>query len=91
MKLSIDNEVISARNNFTTAIATLDFQKENMELAEKVYRQTKTKYDVGTGSQTELTTAQTDLKQAQTNYINAMYDAVIAKIDYLQAIGKLSQ
>jgi outer membrane protein TolC len=91
LKLSIDNEVISARNNFTTAIATLDFQKENMTLAEKVYQQTKTKYDVGTGSQTELTTAQTDLKQAQTNYINAMYDAVIAKIDYLQAIGKLSQ
>ena len=50
-----------------------------MELAEKVYQQTKKKYESGTGSQTEINTAQTDLKTAQTNYITALYDAIIAK------------
>lgn len=89
LKLSIDNEVATAKNNFRTAIATMDFQKKNMELSEKVYQQTKKKYEVGTGSQTEINTAQTDLKTAQTNYINALYDAVIAKIDFLKATGKL--
>ncbi|KAK6020321.1 hypothetical protein OSTOST_14027, partial [Ostertagia ostertagi] len=56
-----------------------------MELAEKVYNQTKKKYEAGTGSQTEINSAQTDMKAAQTNYINALYDAVIARIDFLKA------
>lgn len=89
LKLSIDNEVESAKNNFSSAIATLDFQKKNMDLAEQVYNQTRKKYDAGVGSNIEITAAQTDLKAAQSNYINAMYDAIIAKVDYLKALGKL--
>lgn len=89
LKLSIDNDIETAKNNFRSAIATLDFQKKNMELAESVYNQTKKKYEAGTGSQIEITTAETDLKTAQTNYITALYDATISRVDYLKAIGKL--
>jgi outer membrane protein TolC len=89
LKLTIDNEVAVAKNNFNSAIAQLDFQKKNMELAETIYNQTKKKYEMGTGSQTEINTAQTDLKAAQTNYINALYDAIIARVDFLKATGKL--
>ena len=60
-----------------------------MELAESVYNQTKKKFEAGTGSNTEISTAQTDLISAQTNYISATYDAVVAKVDYYKAIGKL--
>lgn len=89
LKLSIDSEVEQARLKFINAIRTMDYQRKNMQLAEEVYNQTKKKFEVGTGSNTEINTAQTDLKAAQTNYINALYDAVIAKTDYLKAIGKL--
>ena len=89
LKLSIDNEVLTAKNNFRSAISTMDFQKKNMELAEKVYQQTKKKYEMGTGSQMEINTAQTDMKTAQTNYITALYDAIIAKVDFMKATGKL--
>ncbi len=89
LKINIDGEVESAKNNFTTAIASMDFQKKNMALAEKVYNQTKKKYEIGTGSSTEINTAQLDLKTAQTNYISALYDAIIAKVDFLKATGKL--
>jgi len=88
LKLQIENEIETAKNNFQTAIATLDFQKQNMDLAENVYNQTKKKYEAGTGDQIEIITAETDLRTAQTNYISAMYDAIIAKVDYLKAIGK---
>jgi outer membrane protein TolC len=67
----------------------MDFQKKNMQLAENVYSQTKKKFESGTGSNTEITAAQTDLVTAQTNYISALYSAVIAKVDYLKATGKL--
>ncbi|HEY2720846.1 MAG TPA: TolC family protein [Chitinophagaceae bacterium] len=89
LKLSIDNEIETAKNNYRSASATLDFQKQNMHLAEGVYDQTKKKYEAGTGSQDEISNANTDLKTAQTNYITALYDAIIAKVDYLKAIGKL--
>ena len=82
-------EVENAKNNFIAAIASMDFQKKNMALAEKVYDQTKKKYEIGTGSSSEINTAQLDLKTAQTNYINALYEAIIAKIDFLKATGKL--
>jgi outer membrane protein TolC len=89
IKISIDKEVEDARNNFTAAIATMDFQKKNMVLAEHVYNQTRKKYEVGTGSATETNTAQLDLKTAQTNYITALYEAIIAKVDFFKATGKL--
>ena len=89
LKLSIANEIQTARNNFAASIATLDFQKKNMDLAESVYNQTKKKYETGTGSQDEINNAQTDLRTAQTNYVTALYDAIISRIDYLKATGKL--
>ena len=89
LKLSIDHDIQAAKNNFRSSISTLDFQKKNMDLAEEVFRQTEKKYAAGTGSQTEINTAQTELKNAQTNYITALYEAVIAKVDFLKATGKL--
>lgn len=89
LRQTIDNEISTAKNSFTSAISIMDYQKKNMALAQKVYDQTKKKYEVGAGSQTEINTAQTDLKAAQTNYISALYDAVIAKIDFLKATGRL--
>ncbi|NCI51882.1 TolC family protein [Sediminibacterium roseum] len=89
LKLSIDNDVEAAKISFKSAMATMDFQKKNMQLAETVYNQTKKKFEAGTGSNTEITAAQTDLVTAQTNYINSLYSAIIAKVDYLKATGKL--
>ena len=89
LKQDIDREVQQAINNYTNALATLDNQKRNMDLAEKVYGQTKKKYEIGTGSSTEINNADAELRIAQTNYINALYDAIIAKIDFLKATGKL--
>lgn len=89
LKKSIDNDVAQAKNNYQNAIASLDLQKINMQLAERVYDQAKKKYEIGTGSTTEITNTQTDLKVAQSNYINALYNAIIAKIDFEKAIGKL--
>ncbi|MGN6618673.1 MAG: TolC family protein [Ilyomonas sp.] len=89
LKISIDNDVKQAINNFQTAISNLDYQKQNMQLAEQVYNQAQKKYEAGTGAQIDITNAQTDLRVAQSNYTNALYNAIIAKVDYLKATGKL--
>ncbi len=85
----IDFDVNSANIKMKNAILTIDNQKENVTLAEKVYNSTKKKFDAGLGSNQEIYNAQIDLKVAQTNYYSALYDAVIAKIDYLKAVGRL--
>ncbi|GAB3415090.1 TolC family protein [Niabella aquatica] len=89
LKLSIDQERETAVNTFKSAITDMDYQKQNMSLAERVYQQTKKKYEVGTGSQLEIDNARVQLQSAQTNYYNALYNAVIAKVDFLKASGKL--
>jgi len=89
LKLSIDNEVELSRINMRSALASIDFQKTNLVLAEQVYEQTKKKYEQGLGSNLEITNAQTELRIAQNNYYNALYDAIIARVDYLKATGKL--
>ena len=89
LKSSIDNDVAQARLKITASVVTMDNQKKNIELAEKVYNTTKIKYEQGLGNNQEIYNAQTELKIAQNNYYSALYDAIIAKIDYQKATGKL--
>ena len=89
MKNNIDNEVNQAKLNYMSSVATMQFQKKNMQLAETVYAQTKKKFETGTGSNTEISAAQADLVSAQNNYMNALYTALISKVDLLKATGKL--
>lgn len=89
MKNNIDNEITQAKLNYISSVATVQFQKKNMQLAETVYAQTKKKFETGTGSNTEISASQADLVSAQNNYMNALYSALIAKVDFLKATGKL--
>lgn len=89
LEQSIANDVKRSTINMASALATVNQQQKNMELAEKVYNTTKIKYEQGLGSNQEIYTAQAELRVAQNNYYASFYDAVIAKIDYLKATGKL--
>jgi outer membrane protein len=89
LKLNIGQQVAVAKNNFINAIQTMDAQKINMDRAESVYRQVKKKFESGLATNTDLSSSQSDLITAQSSYVNALYDAVISKVDFLKAIGKI--
>lgn len=89
LKQSVDYDVAQSRIKMTSALITMDNQKQNITLAENVYNTTKKKYEQGLGSNQEIYNAQTELKVAQTNYYSSLYDAITAKIDWLKAVGKL--
>ena len=89
MKENVDMEVQQARWKMKSAVLTIDAQRKNMELAESVYNQTKKKYEQGLGSNIEIINSWKDVQVAQSDYYSALYDAVIAKVDYHKAIGKL--
>jgi len=89
LKNGIDLEIRQASLIFENAIATLETQRANMELASRVAQVTKIKYEQGVGSNIEVIDAENSLRQAQTNYYGAMFDAMVAKVDLDKAYGKL--
>ena len=89
LKQSIDLSIQQNTVTYQNSIETLKSQRENMELAEKVARVTKIKYEQGVGSNIEVTDAESSLREAQVNYYNALYDAIIAKVDLDKAYAKI--
>lgn len=89
MELAAELEASVASISYSNAYASLMTQKKNMELADHVVEVAQKKYQSGVGSNLEIVTAETSLKEAQTNYYNAIYDLLVAKIDYQKAVGTL--
>ena len=89
IKNSIDLEIASSTAILQNAASSLENQKKNILIAEDVVRVSKLKYEQGVGSNLEMITAETSLKEAQTNYFNALFDALVAKIDFDKANGNL--
>jgi outer membrane protein len=89
LKQNIDADIEQSRTKMVSAMLTVDNQKKNIDLAQKVYNTTKIKYEQGLGRSDELYLAQAQLSVAQNNYYSSLYDAVNAKIDWLKAAGKL--
>lgn len=63
--------------------------KRNIELAQSVLTTTDLQYRKGTTDMTEWLTAQNSLKEAQNNYLNSLYNYLLAKIDLEKAGGTL--
>ena len=90
LKNGINLEVEQAQTIYRNGLKSLENQKRNMELAKEVLRVTKIKYEQGVGSSIEVTTAETSLKESQNNYINALYDLLINKVNVDRALGKIT-
>lgn len=89
LRNGINLEVEQAQTIYRNGLKSLENQKRNMELAQEVLRVTKIKYEQGVGSSIEVTIAETSLKESQNNYINALYDLLINKVNVDRALGKI--
>ncbi|MEO8470734.1 MAG: TolC family protein [Chryseolinea sp.] len=85
----IDLSIYQNGATYKNAIATYKTQEENMELAQKVARITKIKYEQGVGSNIEVIDAENSLRESQVNFYNALFDAVTAKTDLDVAYAKI--
>ncbi|HAS45654.1 MAG TPA: transporter [Microscillaceae bacterium] len=84
-------EVAQAQQGLTSSLQDLEIQKKNMELAKEVSRVANIKFRSGTGNNLDIVDAENQFKTAETNYFNALYSAIIAKIDLDKAMGRLVQ
>src|SRR5690606_16986916 len=84
---NIELEIFQARQNLANDIKVLKVQRESMELAQEVYDMSKIKYNEGVGSNFEVVEADSDLIEAEINYLSALYDGLISKVDLEKALG----
>ncbi len=89
LKQSIDLSIQQNTIVYQNSLETLKSQQENMDLADRVARITKIKYEQGVGSNIEVIDAESSLREAQVNYYNALYDAIVARIDLDKAYAKI--
>lgn len=87
LKQSIRLEARRAWKEYNDAREKIKSQEENLDLAQNIYRQTRTKYNEGVGSSLEVITAQQDLFKARATYLNAIYRLLVAKTDLKKALA----
>lgn len=94
-------EQISLTEDFITSQVTvkiLDLKKvksqikalnRNVELAQKAYNISTTRYKEGTGTQLEIKNADVELRSAKTNLIKSVHDYIIAEAELDQLLGRV--
>lgn len=79
----------TSMNSLQSNIQQLQSQAKNRDLAMKVVQKTAIKYQEGVGASLEVINAESDLATATNNYYAALYEALIAKVDYDKSMGRL--
>ena len=83
-------QIFNARTELINAKSNLQNAKRTLELSQKVFDTSQIKYTNGVGSSLELTQAENGLYDAQANYINAMYDILVAQAALDIATGEIN-
>lgn len=87
---SLKQQLLDAKEALDVNVQRLEVQEDNMALAKEVTDITREKYSEGIGSNLELINAEDDYKEAEVNYLSALYQAILAKIDLDKSLGKLN-
>jgi len=86
---AFDVEVNTARSAYSNALEAMRNQKNNLQLADKIYRVSKIKYNEGLGSSLELTTAESQQNETRGLYVQSLYELVLAINQLKKSLGKL--
>jgi len=79
-----DNLEIAYRQlcyNLTNAYETFVNEKDNIDVAQRVFASATNKYKYGASSNMELTNASNDLINAQSSYVQAILNLVNAQVE----------
>jgi TolC family type I secretion outer membrane protein len=94
----LDNTREQIRSEIKTVITSVDearkriaVQERTVQAAQRSYDITKSRRQQGLGSQLDLTDAELSLNQAKVNYIQAVYDFLVAKADLDKATGRVGR
>jgi len=84
---AITLEVENARKQYLNASERVKSRQKNLDLAQRIYNTTQTKYQAGVGSSFELVTAEQQLYAEQQSLMQAQYDLLTARVAIKKALG----
>lgn len=84
---SVDAEYAQALATYKGNLANYLALRENLAMAEDVYRIINLQYRSGVKTFLDVTIAETDLRTARLNSFNALYQVLISKLDVQRALG----
>jgi outer membrane protein TolC len=90
VKNALSLQASAATVSYANGLQSLNNQKRSRALAEDVLRVAKIKYAQGVGSSIEVTQAQTELENADNQYIQALYNVLISKVDLDKAYARIN-
>lgn len=82
-------EVKRAKNAFSNAVSNFNNQEKNMNLAQKIYDKTLTKYKEGVASSMDLTQANNQLIDNQSKYYQALLEMLQKKVELNKKLNNL--
>jgi len=85
IKVDLSNSEIQYRN----AIDNIHNEKDNLDLAESVYKNTQLQYQQGAGSSLDLVQAESSYRESLNNYYNKLLNLYIARVNLEQSKGTL--
>jgi len=88
-KLSLDLDYKNAKTQIENNFITIQNQKENMQLAGEILKNTKNNYLQGLASLTDLLDAENANLEAQNNYTRAVLAYKIAEVSLIKSKGQL--
>jgi outer membrane protein TolC len=80
-------KIMQSKMGMEEAKKRIDAQQKSLEQAEKALKISQSRYKNGVGTQLELIDTQAALTIAQTNYAQAIYDFLVAKADWENAVS----
>lgn len=84
----IRSEVLVALTNLNEAKKRIAVQATTVQSAERSYAITRSRRQQGIGSQLEVTDAELALNQAKVNYLQAIYDYLVAQANLDKVLGR---
>ena len=79
----------NAKRQIQVQSGALDISKEQLILAQRVYKHTELKFEQGPVSSNDLITDENSLQQAQTTVVSAYIQLRQAELEYLRSIGSI--
>ena len=89
-QLSLNLEYKNAIENIENSIINIENMKGNVELAEKVQKDTQSNYQYGLATLTEVLDSENALTDAKQNYTTSLLDYKQAEIKLIKAKGELN-
>ncbi len=88
LAMSYDLQIETARKDYFSTKQKMEDREQSLDLAERIFETSETKFRQGVGSSFEVTQAQAGLYRSQADLVNARFDYLKSLVAFKQALGK---